>query len=69
MTTLLSNIPTRDMEVCEHNGQYFYTITEAGKIIHTSDKYKDSGECAAAGIKMLDALHEQAPLRCDTVWE
>lgn len=65
----LKDIHTRDMEVCEHKGQYYFTISEGGKLIHTSDKYWSGSEATIAGIKMMDALHEQAPLRCDTTWE
>jgi hypothetical protein len=60
---------TRDMEICEYKGMYFFTITESGKIIYTSGRYFSVEECTSEGFHMMDALHERAPLQCNTVWE
>lgn len=64
-TSLLRDSVTRDMEVCEHKGKYYYTISQEQKIIHTSELYKTSEEAAREGVYMLDRLHEQSPLLSD----
>lgn len=63
--SLLHDGVTRDMEVCEHKGRYYYTISEGQKVVYTSDLYTNSEDAAREGVYMLNQLHEQAPLRSD----
>lgn len=62
MATLEKQV-TRDLSIKENkDGYWYYTITEAGKEIMESDLFQTSIECSQAGMKMMDALHEEHPL-------
>ena len=54
----------RELEICKtEGGEYYFIISEHGTRIFTSDRYRDSGECAEIGVHMMDEFHERSPLR------
>ena len=59
---------TRHLLILENKDGYcYFKVSEGGKDIMESDLYQTSTECAAAGMKFLDQLHEEIPLRSDYI--
>jgi hypothetical protein len=55
---------TRDLSLHENkDGYWYFTITEAGREVMESDLFQTSMEASAAGMKWLDILHDEHPLR------
>lgn len=62
--SLLKKPVTRDMEVIQHQtGKYYFVIREAEIAIYESNLFLDGSVCASHGVKFMDALHEEKPLR------
>jgi len=58
---------TRWMEPRENkDGYWYYVIGEGEKTVIESDLYQTSTECVCAGMAMMEKLHEQLPLLCNS---
>ena len=56
----------RELEVCENNdGYWYFTIKEGKTLIIEGDLMQTSIEAHAAGMRWLDALHNEHPLHND----
>ena len=49
------------------DGYWYYKVCEGEKEIIESDLYQTSTECVCAGVKFLNALHEESPLHSNYI--
>lgn len=44
-------------------GEFYFTVSEGGCVVLSSDLYTDREECISVGMDALQQIHERSPLR------